>query len=509
MATLVVFFYYLKSTLMNTAEIHQYIRDHFQTNTDQEIGDHVGWTAERVRHYRKNNGLRKVVNAQNRHLVSQTSSETEPEREHRTGLETRGDHIVINWTTKTIITELGEFGQMVCSFDMHNAVQRAYVHMGDGETAAIVAQRFDFPHAKAVQLYAKHHGFTKSSLPQTDLEFELGLTVEDAVTQNIQTMKRETYKKTEKAKWQEIMKGYQRWTDFHHNVLKPFENHIEEFISKRQPISYTVPKMEKAEYNVVVGMTDLHYLKLAADDFGNITYNREIARKKLFETQKDLIGQITKFGKPEKFTVIAGSDGIHIDNPLQTTTAGTPQANATDGIWHIEIGNYIDIQCDYIDLFAKIAPVDVVVVPGNHDQNTTYLLGAFLKKYYEKANKDVKVLQSFTSQRTFIPYGKFCLVFQHGDNVSPNRLEKEMHKVIMSEAFQWGIKSTDTVFYHFSGHVHHEATKDLGGNVVQIVLPAVCPPDKWHTMSQYVGTQLQTLNTLIDKKKGRFATLYI
>jgi hypothetical protein len=336
------------------------------------------------------------------------------------------------------------------------------------------------------------------------------LTVEDAVAENIQTMKRETYKKTEKAKWAEIMRGWQNWNNFHHNVLKPFENHIEAVISERPPVRYTVPKAEKKTYNLIVGLTDQHYTKLAADDFGNIIYNREIARTRIFESQKDLIEAVQMYGIPEKITVMVGSDGMHIDNPMQTTTAGTPQANATDGIWHIEIGNYLDIQLDYIDLFANIAPVDVVIVPGNHDKNTSYLMGTFLKKYYQKVDTKVQVIQSMNSERTFVPYGeKFCLVFQHGDNVSTNKMDKEMHKVIMAEAFRWGIKSLDTVFYHFSGHLHHENAVDLGGNVIRIILPAFCPPDQWHARSQYVGTQLQTLNTLIDKNRGRFATLYI
>ncbi len=442
--------------------------------------------------------------------VEAENAEPELPKTPRTGLEMRGDHIVINWTTRTIITELGQFGEIVCSFDMHKAVQVAYTTMGEGKTASDVARDFDFPHAKAVLLYAKHHGFTKSSLPQTDIEFEEGLSVEEAVEQNIQTMKRDAYKKTEKAKWAEIMKGYEKWTQFHNTVLKPFENHIEQYINVRQPIKYNVPKMESKHYNVVVGMTDLHYLKLAVDDFGTIVYDKEIARKKLFETQKDLIAQIALYGKPEKFTVISGSDGIHIDNPLQTTTQGTNLANSTDGEWHIEIGNYIDMQLDYIDLFSNIAPVDVIIVPGNHSKNTDYLVGAFLKKYYEKIDKSVNVIQGMNSERTFVPFGeKICLVFQHGDNVSPNKMDKEIHKVIMSEAYRWGIKSTETIFYHFSGHIHHEDSKDLGGNVIRITLPAVCPPDKWHTQSQYVGTQLQTLNTLIDKVLGRFATWYI
>ncbi|MCV5968745.1 hypothetical protein, partial [Lactococcus petauri] len=83
-------------------------------------------------------------------------------------------------------------------------------------------------------------------------------------------------------------------------------------------------------------------------------------------------------------------------------------------------------QCDYIDLFSNIARVDVIVVPGNHSKNTDYLIGAFLKKYYETVNKSVTVIQGMNSERTFVPFGKkYCLVFQHGDNVSPNKMDKE------------------------------------------------------------------------------------
>jgi len=161
--------------------------DELSDRIRQELGLDIASESVRKRYGRLKLPPKKV-NSQNRELLDLP--------ETKSGLEIRGEHIVINWSNQTIITELGEWGQMVCSFDMHNAIQRSYTTAGENETASIVAMKFDFPHAKAVLLYAKHHGFTKSSLPQTDLEFELGLTVEEAVAQNIQTMKRETYKKT-------------------------------------------------------------------------------------------------------------------------------------------------------------------------------------------------------------------------------------------------------------------------------------------------------------------------
>ena len=168
------------------------------------------------------------------------------------------------------------------------------------------------------------------------------------------------------------------------------------------------------------------------------------------------------------------------------------------------------MQLDYIDMFANLAPVDVVVVPGNHSKNTDYLVGAFLKKYYEKVNKKVNVIESFNTERTYIPYGdKFCMVIQHGDNVSQRRLDAELHKVIMTEARSWGINPLTTTFYHFSGHLHAENSTDLGGNVVRIILSAFCPPDKWHARNQYIGTQLKTQHTFIDRDVGRFLTLHV
>lgn len=503
------------------SEKEQYVKDNYATQTFSEMAKHLTTSSRYIRDIEEKLLGLKLIDKANRFTTEKSGAtnakeDSSSKQKVKTGLERIGEHVMINWTAKTVYTDLGEFGDVLIPFDMHNAIQRTYVTMGEGKTAADVATIFGeyidaFIHAKAVHLYAKHHGFTKSSTPQTDIEFKGGLTVEAAVEQNIQKMKSQTIKETEKAKWKEIMKGYEKHTDFHNKVLKPFENYIAAFISDRRPIKFQMPKgIIKRNYNLVVGMTDLHYLKLCADEAGNIIYDRKIAIKKLFETQKELLSQITMYGIPEKITVLVGSDNIHIDNPLQTTTSGTNLANSTEGIWQLEIGNYISIQLEYIDMFASIAPVEVISIPGNHDKHTAYTMAAFLKVYYEKVNKKVEVIQSLVSNRVYRQYGdRYCLIFEHGDNVSPTKMDKEMHKVIMSEAAAWGIKSAiNMVFYHFSGHTHAEDQKDLGGNVIRIVLPVVCPPDMWHSLNQYVGTTLQTMNTLIDIKKGRCAILF-
>lgn len=439
----------------------------------------------------------------------------EVKEKKKEGLEVRNNgKVVINWTNKTIITDLGEFGNMVCSFDMHKAVQRMYVHSGEGETAAIVAMKFDFLHAKAVHVYAKLHGFSKASLPQTDIEFEEGLSVEDAVKQNIQSLKRETYKQTEIAKWQLIQKNSDRWVNFHHSVLKPFENFIEQFIPTNKPIrlntSNLVHKTAKnKKFAGMLGLSDWHYLKLCYGPNGERVYDREIAKKKITEHTADLLSQMLIQGKPEKIFVPAGgNDNIHIDGPEHTTTAGTPQINATDGIWRIGVEEYIDITIAHIESVAQVCDVEVVCFPGNHDEKTAALMNMFLRRYFEK-DKRITVKVSL-HPRMYYQYGRNCLIFTHGHHLGNKKLQREIHKIILGEAKENGIDMNNTDNYLlFTGHDHVGSFQDLNGNVQHFIMPSLAGTDDfWHLGQGYMGRAMESAGYLIDWMKGRQSIVY-
>lgn len=450
-----------------------------------------------------------------KHRLSQESLSDESQTEktvqpRKSGLELRGDHIVINWSSRTIITELGEFGDIRCSFDMHKAIQRSYVNMGDNETAAIVAMKFDFPHAKAVHLYARLHGFTKSSIPQTDLEFENGLTVEEAVQENIQTMKRETYKKTEKAKWTEIMKGYERWINFHHNVLKPFENHIESYLPTFRAPKVNVSKLPKQRVATVVGISDIHYMKMCFDAFGNETYNREIALEKLFTKANEVLSKKLREGLPEKFYIVIGADNIHVDNINQTTTKGTIQANSTVGSYRLELGQYLDMTMALIDTFSQVAEVEVINTPGNHDEQTSYLLGEAVKRIYDLRPCPHKVTVNVRyHERVYMQYGTNCFVFSHGSKMSLTKAKKEVHKLIMSEARTQGVNLSEVKNYvFFLQHLHHDEQVDLGGEVELIVFMSISEEDDWHQDSGFVGAKKKIALYNYDFDYGKDSVIY-
>lgn len=435
--------------------------------------------------------------------------------EVKIGLEIRDDDTVINWTTKTIITDLGEFGSFVCSFDMHNAIQRAYVYQsntGLGETASEVAMRFDFAHAKAVYRYAKIHGFTKASPPQTDLEVEINGDVERAVTENIQHFKRLITKKTEQAKWREIQKGYDKWVKFNSGIYKPLMNHIEQHLPKYKPRRIKVKSRRKQTYGLVVGMGDWHYMRLCYTHEGVEVYNREIAKDRIAEHTAKIIQRSTEIGKIDKIFLMVGNDNLHVDNPAHTTTHGTTQVAQTSGTYALEIDKYMDITIDYIESFAQVADLEVLVVPGNHNERVAELMGVFIERLY-RDRKDVTVKRDLHA-RIYTSYGKNGLIFTHGTAWSVAKLQNTLHRLIMSEAKIRGIDMNLTErFLAFSGHYHSEEMKDLNGFVRHFVFPSLSATewfdDSWHTTMGYIGREPESSAYLIDKEEGRRAIIYV
>lgn len=480
---------------MNRSEINDYIRNNqhlSQRQLAKECG--ISLNAVQLREYRM--GITR----------SSTTSATQGGKE---GVESRNDDkVIINWTTKTIITDLGEFGNFLCNFTTHGAIQRAYVHSyeGKGETAAEVATRFNFVHAKAVHMYARLHGFTKASLGQTDLEFELGLTPEEAAEENIQSLKRRALKLTEKRKWEEVQRDADKWNNFRHNVFYPMSDWVEEHLPKYKAPKLRVPKKSPGAFAGVVGVSDWHYLKYCFDHKGRTTYNKSIARKALEDANTTLIREMMRVGTPEMLFVPTGTDNLHFDTLTQTTTRGTPQAGQSVGDWQIELDQYVDIVIGMIDLYAQLAPVTVVSMPGNHDKHTSIMLRVLLSKYYER-HKHVTVIDC-AHPRTYLKYGRNAFMFTHGDDIPGPKLRNNAHKFFMAEAETQGVSlSGSKHFSMFTGHIHTDQYADLGV-VKHFIIPSLSGEDRWHRESGYVGSAKESSLYLFDKNNGRRQIIY-
>jgi hypothetical protein len=424
------------------------------------------------------------------------------------GLDVISDHIVYNWTTRTVITDLGEYGNFVCSFDMHGAIMRAYSneYEGKGDTQAEIAMRFDFPHAKAVAKYMRYHGMTKSMPGQTDIEFAEGLDPKDAVEENIQALKRKVVKDTERKKWRQVQLWADKWLNFNHTVLKPLENHIAENLPKYKPIKADIQARTDAEFAAVVGISDWHFMSLVYDKDGNVIYDRKIARRHIKRHAAILAEKMLRYGRPEVIYIPLGNDNLSIDSPTNTTTRGTPQQ--VDGEYPICIDEYIDINMEYIEYFAQIANVEVAVIAGNHDEQTSMLLRVMIERLY-KDREDVNVQRSY-HPRMYYRYGKNCLMFTHGHHKGNKKMKRDIHQIIMGEAKFHKINMNQVDNYLiFTGHDHVGSYEDLNGNVQYFIMPSLkVTDDFWHLNMGYMGRAMESALFIIDKNLGRDAIVY-
>ncbi len=513
--------------MSNYEEYEKYIVNRKGKVTWKELADEVnakfgtqyGWNSIRSKWYRLKSG------EEDRRKFEETSKKsTEKARREEAmkkgvnGVEIRQKgKVIINWSTRTIMTDLGQWNTFVVPFNTHNAIQRAYSneYEGKGDTQSQIATRFNFPHAKAFALYARIHGYTHYDLGQSDIEFEEGLTPEKAAEENIQAMKRKAVKLTEVAKWKRTQSDADKWNNFEHSVVLPTKDWIEVNLPKFKAEPIIIDSVE-GKFAGVVGISDWHYMKLCLDVNGEEVYNRKIAIEKLHAANNSLISKMLKFGKPEKLFVIVGSDNIHVDNPGHTTTKFTPMGGATDGAWENELDNYVKTVIGMIDRYSQIAPVDVISLPGNHDKHTSIMLRLLLSTYYQ--NSERVTVKKELDRRVYRQYGKSCLVFTHGDDMSMVKLQSNVHRFIMAEAKEHGITIDECeTFVLYSGHIHTKLMAILGtksggerdlGIVQHVIFPSLSGEDRWHKESGFVGNKQEALLDIIDVEKGRSLTLY-
>lgn len=477
----------------------QYLIDNYTDTDNGVLAEKLGISRKAVVKRARRLGLSKNCIIKKEHIKTTQGDEMEK----KIGVESRcDDKAVINWTTKTILTDLGEFGQFTCNFSTHGAIQRYYVdgYEGKGHTSAEVAMKFNFPHAKAVLLYAKIHGFTKASPPQTDIEFEEGLTVEEAVEENIQAMKRATVRKTEIAKWRKVQEDANKWNNFENAVLYPMKDQIEQHLPKYKPVVYE-PQVRTEPVTWVIGFNDWHYRKFCYNHKGQVTYNKKIAEQALKHGVQSLVTRALLHGKPESIFITAGGDNLTTDNKHETTTSGTSQIGQVEGVFEIDLEKYIDTTVSVYDTLGQIAHTTIIPTLGNHDESTSRMLLLLLSKLYE-SNDNIDVLKNLTS-RTFCKYGNNGLGFAHGQDMSLAKWKRNAHKLFLVEAREQGVNlNTTQNLFLFLQHLHTDMREDMGG-VQVIVLPAPPPPDSWHRGSGYIGNYIGMSLHIINKKTGQ------
>lgn len=235
---------------------------------------------------------------------------------------------------------------------------------------------------------------------------------------------------------------------------------------------------------------------------------------------------VSRFYNVERILYVVGNDLAHVDGFGPDGRGGMSRGGATtsgtvqdfDSRLAKMFSTIRQAVVDGIDQARQIAPVDVLVIPGNHDEQTMYKLAEVLAAWYRNESL-VDVRYDPTSvdpnywprRRQFYRYGDNLFMFTHGMELKRKRDPLPLVMATEAEPADW---ATST---HREIHTGHNHIRMSGGYypeqdvtetraIITRSLPGLTPEDAWHYNEGYKHNRGST--ALVYRKSGGLAGLH-
>ncbi len=229
----------------------------------------------------------------------------------------------------------------------------------------------------------------------------------------------------------------------------------------------TYPQLnEPVTYEIT--FPDVHFGRLAWGAETGDDYDINIAERDLNNVFDELLSY-TKFFQVSQIVLPFMGDFFNSDNLENSTSHGTPQQEDTR--WKKTFSKGCKLARTIIDKCATIAPVDVLVITGNHDEQRSFYMGEVLDAYYTNS-KNVTVDNS-PRNRKYRLVGKTLLGFAHGYY---EKLDK-LGSVMADEAPELWAKSQIREMHTGDKHRKFDASEETG--VTLRILRALAATDAW------------------------------
>lgn len=276
--------------------------------------------------------------------------------------------------------------------------------------------------------------------------------------------------------------------------IESLKDEVKALITVPKPVQYGIRNSGNL---LELMIPDLHAGKLAwSKETGYQDYDLSISIDTYRRAIDSLIEQVAVY-RIDKIVLGVGNDLLQTDNIQGTTFSGTKVD--TDGRYHKVYKTVRKMLCETIEKLRLIAPVEVKLIPGNHDTLSTFTLGDSLECKFESYT-DVTV-DNEPSKHKSLEWGKCFLLLTHGH-------EGKQSDYGMWMASQYPETFGRTKFREIHcGHKHKSALDEKFGVRVR-TLSALCPPDAWHADNKFVGNLRTAEAMLWNKERGLIAQFY-
>jgi hypothetical protein len=246
----------------------------------------------------------------------------------------------------------------------------------------------------------------------------------------------------------------------------------------------------RAEYLFEYSPFDLHLGKMAWGEETVANYDVRIAEE-LFNASLDFLLEKAlrcSGGSLDKILCVFGNDAMHVDSKKGDTTAGTHMD--FDSRYIKVYRRLCQIHTRAVNLLRTVAPVDIVIVPGNHDELTSFHMGEILATRFENTAGDT--VNNGPRLRKYYEYGVNLFGFTHGDAERIAELPLAMAREVPE---MWA--RCPSREWHI-GHLHksdewqdrkkpmmvQDLTSDKGIRIRR--LTSLSGHDAWHTKHAYM-----------------------
>lgn len=246
---------------------------------------------------------------------------------------------------------------------------------------------------------------------------------------------------------------------------------------------------------VEIVINDAHIGKLAWNvESGHGDFDVNIATRNYREAMSSMLHRLSPY-KLDQILLVIGNDLFHSDNEFGTTTRGTKVD--TDGRYHKTYRIVRKMMAEQIEALRFVAPVKVVVMPGNHDRHASWHLGDSLECWFRNC-PDVEV-DNVPKSRKYHQHGKVLLGWCHGDEG-----KREDYPLQMATEVPQLWAATKYREMH-TGHLHKTKVDEYHGVRVRII-PSLGGTDRWSSRNGYTGNVKAAEAFIWNAKAGLIGT---
>jgi hypothetical protein len=260
--------------------------------------------------------------------------------------------------------------------------------------------------------------------------------------------------------------------------------------------AFVLVKKQPSGNMLEVNMPDMHFGKLAwGTETGYKNYDTKIAANLYNKALGSLLSRSAGYAFDEVLYVV-GNDILNSDDAESQTASGT--VVTTDGRYQKTFATVRDVMIESIERLRQIAPVKVVMVPGNHDTLSVWHLGDSLECWFHNYS-DVKI-DNMPRYRKYHRFGNVLLMLTHGDKGKKNE-----YPILMATECSKDFGETKFREAHI-GHIHQTRLEEKYGVRVR-TLSSLCEPDDWHSLNGFVGNIRSAEGFIWNRNEGLIGTV--